>query len=55
MQSASSRIRTCVTVSISYDDNHYTKGSSNFLNQFIYLCSNISSAESDVNEQIGKA
>ena len=26
MQSASSRIWTCVTVSISYDDNHYTTG-----------------------------
>ena len=28
MQSASSRIRTRVTVSISYDDNHYTSGTS---------------------------
>ena len=28
MQSATSRIWTCVTVSISYDDNHYTMGSS---------------------------
>ena len=26
MQSASSRIWTCVAVSISYDDNHYTTG-----------------------------
>ena len=29
MQSVSSRIWTCVAVSISYDDNHYTTG--NFL------------------------
>ena len=28
MQSASSRIRTRVAVSISYDDNHYTTGTS---------------------------
>ena len=28
MQSVSSRIWTCVAVSISYDDNHYTTGSS---------------------------
>ena len=28
MQSASSRIWTRVTVSISYDDNHYTTGTS---------------------------
>ena len=28
MQSFSSRIRTRVAVSISYDDNHYTKGTS---------------------------
>ena len=26
MQSVSSRIWTCVAVSISYDDNHYTTG-----------------------------
>ena len=29
MQSASSRIWTHVAVSISYDDNHYTTGTSN--------------------------
>ena len=29
MQSVSSRIWTCVAVSISYDDNHYTTGTSN--------------------------
>ena len=28
MQSVSSRVWTCVTVSISYDDNHYTMGTS---------------------------
>ena len=28
MQSVSSRIWTCVAVSISYDDNHYTTGTS---------------------------
>ena len=28
MQSVSSRIRTHVAVSISYDDNHYTTGTS---------------------------
>ena len=28
MQSASSRIWTCIAVSISYDDNHYTTGTS---------------------------
>ena len=28
MQSASSRIWTCVAMSISYDDNHYTTGTS---------------------------
>ena len=35
MQAVSSRIWTCVTVSISYDDNHYTKGTSN-TNSAIY-------------------
>ena len=30
MQSVSSKIWTCVAVSISYDDNHYTKGASTF-------------------------
>ena len=30
MQSVSSRIWTRVTVSISYDDNHYTTGTSSF-------------------------
>ena len=28
MQSVSARIWTCVAVSISYDDNHYTTGTS---------------------------
>ena len=32
MQSVSSRIWTRVAVSISYDDNHYTTGTSNNLN-----------------------
>ena len=32
MQSVSSRIRTRVAVSISYDDNHYTTGTSSWLN-----------------------
>ena len=31
MQSVSSRIWTRVAVSISYDDNHYTTGTSNFI------------------------
>ena len=31
MQSISSRIWTRVVVSISYDDNHYTMGTSNFI------------------------
>ena len=35
MQSASSRISTRVAVSISYDDNHYTTGTSNGNNLFI--------------------
>ena len=40
MQSVSSRIRTRVAVSISYDDNHYTTGTSNlFIYLFIYLIS----------------
>ena len=30
MQSVSSRIWTRVAVSISYDDNHYTMGTSNY-------------------------
>ena len=34
MQSVSSRIWTCVAVSISYDDNHYTTGT------FFYWCCN---------------
>ena len=34
MQSVPARIWTCVTVSISYDDNHYTTVNSNF---FFYL------------------
>ena len=35
MQSVSSRIRTRVAVSISYDDNHYTTGS--LRNKFMYV------------------
>ena len=31
MQSVLSRIWTCVAVSISYDDNHYTTGTSNMI------------------------
>ena len=31
MQSVSSKIWTCVAVSISYDDNNYTTGTSNAL------------------------
>ena len=30
MQSVSSKIWTCVAVSIFYDDNHYTTGTSSF-------------------------
>ena len=32
MQSVSSKIWICVAVSISYDDNHYTRGTSYFIN-----------------------
>ena len=38
MQSASSRIWTYVVVSISYDDNHYTTGTST--NMFMDILSN---------------
>ena len=45
MQSVSSRIWTRVAVSISYDDNHYTTGTSkskyfirNFLNEPELIC-----------------
>ena len=34
MQSVSSRIWTRVTVSISYDDNHYTTGTSFFVSEY---------------------
>ena len=37
MQLAWSRIWTCVAVSISYDDNHYTTGSYSFLLAFFFL------------------
>ena len=36
MQSVSSRIWTCVTMSISYDDNHYTTGTSKSI-VYIYI------------------
>ena len=36
MQSVSSRIWTRVAVSISYDDNHYTTGTSLFFFFFLY-------------------
>ena len=36
MQSVSSRIWTCVTVSISSDDNHYTTGTSILLYYYKY-------------------
>ena len=38
MHSASSRIWTRVTVSISYDDNHYTTGTSLSLSLSLSLC-----------------
>ena len=37
MQSASSRIWTRVTVSISYDVNHYTMGTSFFKFAYLYV------------------
>ena len=44
MQSALSRIWTCVAVSISYDDNYYTTGTSktSVMNQMTYLRRNAS-------------
>ena len=38
MQSVSSRIWTRVAVSISYDDNHYTTGTSIFYIVYFMLC-----------------
>ena len=38
MQSVSSRIWTPVTMSISYDDNHYTTGTSSNLQSSLLLC-----------------
>ena len=37
MQSVSSRIWTRITVSISYDDNHYTTGISNDINPTVHI------------------
>ena len=37
MQSVSSRIWTRVAVSISYDDNHYTTGTSESYDIYIYI------------------
>ena len=37
MQSVSSKIRTRVAVSISYDDNHYTTGISNKITNVGYV------------------
>ena len=37
MQSASSRIWTCVTMSISYSDNRYTTGTSNYVYMCVYV------------------
>ena len=50
MQSASSRIWTRVAVSISYDDNHYTTGTSHRLDPYQVLPQ--SGAGSDVNKGI---
>ena len=36
MQSVSSRIWTCIAMSISYDDNHYSTGTSKYI-FFIYM------------------
>ena len=41
MQSVSSRIWTRVTVSISYDDNHYTTGTSIKVDQLLFKYSQI--------------
>ena len=38
MQSVSSRIWTCVAVSMSYDDNHYTTGILLILGFFVFIC-----------------
>ena len=41
MQSVSSRIWTCIALSISYDDNHYSWGTSSFFFFFwLYVCVN---------------
>ena len=40
MQSVSFRIWTCVAVSISYDDNHYTTLTSTKVTNFIYYIFN---------------
>ena len=62
MQSASFRIWTHIAVSISYDDNHYTTGTSEKSwyktikpNQFTYLGSNISSTDYNDNTRLAKA
>ena len=41
MQSVSSRIWTRVAMSISYDDNHYTTGTSTFLVEHYIIKMNI--------------
>ena len=37
MQSVSSRIWTRIAVSISYDDNHYTTGTTKIINNQLYI------------------
>ena len=49
MQSVSSRIWTCVTVSISYDGNHYTTGKYCYLSLIIQL--NTSFVYTKLNDQ----
>ena len=45
MQSVSSRIWTLVAVSISYDDNRYTTGTSQIILLLVYLSSDINVVE----------
>ena len=54
MQSASSRIWTRVTVSISYDDNHYTTGTSIKLSYSYFHPRNISSLSAGLNHFLSR-
>ena len=62
MQSVSSRIWTRIAVFISYGDNDYTTGTSTLngsslrlVDKFTFLCSSVSSTETDINIRLAKA